>query len=145
MPSPGGKINCALSLLAHARPLDSLARDLAAPVGPALHTTRLLLRPLEPGDAVAFHRLINDWDICRKLPEAPFPYPADLAAGWIAAAGADRAGGVAEQFAVVDTASGALLGWAGLRLSRDRRAPISAIGWAGPSGARGLAWRRRGG
>ena len=100
--------------------LDSPVRDRTAPTGPQLHTTRLLLRPLEPSDAAAFHRLINDWDICRKLPEAPFPYPAELAAQWIAAASADRAGGVAEQFAVVDRESGALLGSAGLRLSRDR-------------------------
>lgn len=101
--------------------LDSLVRDRTAPAGPQLHTTRLLLRPLEPGDAAAFHRLINDWDICRKLPEAQFPYPAELAAQWIAAASADRAGGVAEQFAVVDRERGALLGSAGLRLSRDRQ------------------------
>jgi 8-oxo-dGTP diphosphatase len=97
---------------------DSLAQDQAQPV---LRTTRLTLRPLAPGDAAEFHRLINDWDICRKLPDAPFPYPASLAGEWIAAAAADRAAGLAEQFALVESASGTLLGVAGLRLARDKK------------------------
>jgi 8-oxo-dGTP diphosphatase len=89
--------------------------------GPVLHTPRLTLRPLGHGDAEAFHRLINHWDICRRLPDAPFPYPASLAAEWIAAAAVDRATGVAQQFALVETATGGLIGAAGLRLSKDRR------------------------
>ncbi len=89
--------------------------------GPVLHTARLTLRPLEAADAAVFHRLINDWDICRKLPDAPFPYPVSLAAEWIAAAASDRAAGRAEQFAIVETATGALIGSAGLRLSRDKK------------------------
>jgi 8-oxo-dGTP diphosphatase len=89
--------------------------------GPVLHTARLTLRPLAPDDAPVFHRLINDWDICRKLPDAPFPYPASLAGEWIAAAAADRAAGRAEQFAVIETATGGLIGSAGLRLSRDKK------------------------
>jgi 8-oxo-dGTP diphosphatase len=99
--------------------LDSLVQEPPTAAGPVLYTTRLTLRPLESGDAPEFHRLINDWDICRKLPDAPFPYPADLAAGWIAAAAADRALGRAEQFALVDSASGILIGCAGLRIAKD--------------------------
>jgi 8-oxo-dGTP diphosphatase len=95
------------------------AEDTAA--GPVLRTSRLLLRPLEAADAASFHRLINDWEICRKLPDAPFPYPAALAGDWIAAADQDRAAGRAAQFAVVDAASGALIGCAGLRLSKDKK------------------------
>jgi 8-oxo-dGTP diphosphatase len=87
--------------------------------GPVLRTKRILLRPLQAQDAPAFHRLINDWDICRKLPDAPFPYPVDLAGEWIAAAAADREAGSAQQFALVEAASGALIGCAGLRLARD--------------------------
>jgi 8-oxo-dGTP diphosphatase len=95
----------------------------ALPVaGPRLRTGRILLRPLQPGDAPEFHRLINDWDICRKLPDAPVPYPAELAGQWIAAAAADRAAGKAQQFALVLAATGALIGCAGLRLSRDQKA-----------------------
>jgi 8-oxo-dGTP diphosphatase len=88
--------------------------------GPVLRTARLLLRPLEAEDAPAFHRLINDWDICRKLPDAPFPYPASLAADWIAAAAADRAAGNAQQFGLVEHATGTLAGCAGLRFGKDR-------------------------
>jgi 8-oxo-dGTP diphosphatase len=101
--------------------LDSLVQEPPIEAGPVLYTTRLTLRPLESRDAPEFHRLINDWDICRKLPDAPFPYSADLAAGWVAAAAADRALGKAEQFALVDSASGVLIGCAGLRISKDRK------------------------
>ena len=69
--------------------------------------------------AEVFHRLINDWEICRLLPEAPFPYPLALAREWIAAAEADAAAGRAQQFAVTDPVTGALLGSAGLRMSAD--------------------------
>jgi 8-oxo-dGTP diphosphatase len=86
---------------------------------PVLRTKRILLRPLQAEDAPAFHRLINDWDICRKLPDAPFPYPVKLAGEWIAAAAADRQAGKAQQFALVEAASGVLIGCAGLRLARD--------------------------
>jgi 8-oxo-dGTP diphosphatase len=98
---------------------DSLSKSNAAP--PGLRTPRLLLRPLEPADAPEFHRLINDWDICRTLPDAPFPYPAQLATDWIDAAAADRAAGKAHQFAIVHEATATLIGCAGLRLSRDQK------------------------
>jgi 8-oxo-dGTP diphosphatase len=103
---------------------DSLLTEILSPpapaAGPRLRSARLLLRPLEESDAPVFHRLINDWDICRKLPDAPFPYPASLATEWIAAAAADRAAGRAEQFALIEEATGTLIGAAGLRLSRDK-------------------------
>ncbi len=97
----------------------TLAQPASAAAGPLLRTKRIMLRPLQADDAPAFHRLINDWDICRKLPDAPFPYPASLAVEWIAAAAVDREAGRAQQFALVEAASGALLGCAGLRLARD--------------------------
>ncbi len=98
---------------------DSLVRDIPAATGPVLHTTRLTLRPFANEDALEFHRLINDWEICRRLPDAPFPYSAKLASDWIAAAAADRAAGRAEQFALRDSATGELLGCAGLRIAKD--------------------------
>lgn len=104
---------------------DSLPPDIALPPvdepGPLLRTTRLVLRPLSAGDAPVFHRLINDWEICRRLPDAPFPYPAQLAVDWITAAAGDRARQRAEQFALVEAASGALLGVAGLRLAKGQK------------------------
>ena len=86
-----------------------------------MRTTRLLLRPLVAEDAPVFHRLINDWEICRRLPDAPFPYPAQLASDWIAAAAHDREHKRAEQFALVEAASGALIGVAGLRLAKGQK------------------------
>lgn len=87
--------------------------------GPVLCTGRLKLRPLEAEDAPDFHRLINDWDICRKLPDAPFPYPRELAAEWIAAAAAEREAAKAQQFAIVLLSNGKMIGCGGLRLARD--------------------------
>ncbi|HET9146866.1 MAG TPA: 8-oxo-dGTP diphosphatase MutT [Acetobacteraceae bacterium] len=84
---------------------------------PPARAGRLELQPLESAHAEAFHRLINDWEICRLLPEAPFPYPLPLAREWIAAAAADREAGRAWQFAVIERGSGALIGSVGLRLS----------------------------
>jgi 8-oxo-dGTP diphosphatase len=104
---------------------DSFVPEIAPPAeaerGPALRTTRLLLRPLMAEDAAVFHRLINDWEICRRLPDAPFPYPAQLAADWIEAAAHDRDARRAEQFALVEAASGALIGVAGLRLAKGQK------------------------
>ncbi|MCF3946677.1 8-oxo-dGTP diphosphatase MutT [Acidiphilium iwatense] len=77
------------------------------------------LRRLEAGDAARFHLLINDWEICRLLPEAPFPYPESLARAWIDTAIADRAAGRAYEFAILDAASGAMIGSAGLRLAKS--------------------------
>ncbi|HEX7390372.1 MAG TPA: GNAT family N-acetyltransferase, partial [Acidiphilium sp.] len=76
------------------------------------------LRRLEAGDAARFHVLINDWEICRLLPEAPFPYPESLARKWIDAAIADRATGRAHEFAILDGESGTMIGSAGLRLTK---------------------------
>jgi 8-oxo-dGTP diphosphatase len=105
------------SLISHV--LEADAPPAAAPAGPVLQTPRLKLRPLVAADAAPFHRLINDWDICRKLPDAPFPYPADLAGDWIEHASADRAANKAHHFALVH--EGVLAGCAGLRLSRDKK------------------------
>jgi 8-oxo-dGTP diphosphatase len=60
--------------------LDPLAPpDVFAP----LATERLILRPLIPEDAEALHRLVNDWEVTRNLVVVPFPYPRELADGWI--------------------------------------------------------------
>jgi mutator mutT protein len=84
------------------------------------------LRPIEAGDAARLHQLINDWEICRLLPEAPFPYPADLARDWITAAIADREAGIAYQFAITDDA-GTMIGCAGLRL--DKSGTAASLGY----------------
>jgi 8-oxo-dGTP diphosphatase len=101
--------------------LDSLIPDAPAQAGPVLRTSRLTLRPLAAADAAVFHRLINDWEICRRLPDAPFPYSATLAQAWIAAAAADRLAGKAEQFALVDETTGEMIGCAGLRMGKGHK------------------------
>ncbi len=100
---------------------DSLMPALAAPLGPVLRTPRLTLRPLHGDDTALFHRLINDWDICRRVPDAPFPYPQTQAQNWIEAAARDREAGRAEQFAIEESQTGVLVGCVGLRLSKDRK------------------------
>lgn len=104
---------------------DSLVPEIVPPLtadaGQVLRTTRLLLRPLAAADAPVFHRLINDWEICRRLPDAPFPYPAEMAAEWIAAAAHDKTHKRAEQFALVDATTGMLIGVAGLRLGKGQK------------------------
>ncbi len=100
---------------------DSLMPRVVLPPGPMLRTSRLILRPLQESDVPVFHRLINDWDICRRVPDAPFPYPESQAQAWIAAAASAREAGRAEQFAIVETLTGALLGCVGLKLSKDRK------------------------
>ncbi|WP_298283987.1 8-oxo-dGTP diphosphatase MutT [Acidocella sp.] len=92
------------------------------PPGPSLRTSRLTLRAFMAEDAPHFHRLINDWEICRRLPDAPFPYPAELAEGWIAASLADRDAHRAEQFAVVESQTGTLVGAVGLKLAKGQKA-----------------------
>lgn len=87
------------------------------------------LRPLTKDDAARFHQLINEWEICRLLPQAPFPYPETQAQAWIDAAIADRAHGRVHEFAVTDE-SGVMIGCAGLRLEKSGRR--AALGyWIG--------------
>ncbi|MBU6424762.1 MAG: 8-oxo-dGTP diphosphatase MutT [Rhodospirillales bacterium] len=100
---------------------DSLMPGITLPPGPVLRTSRLTLRPLHGDDVAAFHRLINDWDICRRVPDAPFPYPESQAQEWIQAAARDREAGRAEQFAIEETPTGTLVGCIGLKLSKDRK------------------------
>ena len=118
---------------------DSLMPGISLPPGPVLHTSRLALRPLHGGDVQPFHRLINDWDICRRVPDAPFPYPQAQAQAWIEAAAADREAGRAEQFAIAETLTGTLVGCVGLKLAKDRKSAELGY-WIGrPHWRRGYA------
>jgi 8-oxo-dGTP diphosphatase len=80
-------------------------------------TARLLLRPLEPEDAPAVTRLVNDYSVAGNLARVPFPYRDGLALEWIAATRAQIARGEAYHLAV--TRDGALVGCAGLTLKRN--------------------------
>lgn len=101
---------------------DSMMIETSLPSGPVLRTPRLLLRPLQNEDVPAFHKLINDWEICRRVPDAPFPYPAHKAQEWIEAAALGRTAGTMEQFAMVECQSRQLVGCVGVRLAKDKQA-----------------------
>jgi 8-oxo-dGTP diphosphatase len=80
--------------------------DQAAPAGPTaapfapLRTERLTLRPFQPDDAEALHRLINDFDVARMLEMARFPYGRELAEEWIQRSTESLATGRAWQLAI---------------------------------------------
>jgi len=98
-----------------------------------LATDRLLLRPLEPADAEALHRLINDWRVTKMLAAVPFPYSRALADDWIASSRAQIAAGTAYHLAVTGRENGAemLIGGVGLRIDAKRRAGRLGY-WVGP-------------
>jgi 8-oxo-dGTP diphosphatase len=83
-----------------------------------LRTERLVLRPLEPTDAGAIHRLVNDWEVVRMLTRLPFPYPRPLADDWIASTAKQMADGSAYHLAITGDEGGRemLIGCIGLRL-----------------------------
>jgi len=61
------------------------------PPTPILITRRLILRPLEDGDAPAIQRIFPQWDVVRWLhASVPWPYPADGADVQVAQCRAER-------------------------------------------------------
>ena len=87
-------------------------------------TERLTLRPLQPGDAAALHRLINDWEVTRTLAVVPFPYRREDADAWIASANRELAEGTAYHLAITgqEGAQEMLIGAVGLHVDRGNRA-----------------------
>lgn len=83
-----------------------------------LTTERLALRPPQPGDADALHRLVNDWAVVRMLQRLPFPYPRAFMDEWIASVARQRADGSAHHFVIAGDDKGAemIIGCIGLRL-----------------------------
>ena len=109
----------------HQRQLPELTIDLA-PVFDGfepLRTDRLVLRPFRTEDAAELHRLINDWEVCRRLAAVPFPYSLELAEKWIADAGPALTTRAAYRLAITGDEDGRemLLGGIGLSLGPDRR------------------------
>ncbi len=96
-----------------------------------LLTERLQLRPFEPGDAEALHRLVNDWSVVRMLSTLPFPYPRTLADQWIDSTLRDLDTGAGYALAITgQEADGeTLVGCAGLRLQKGRTASLGY--WVG--------------
>lgn len=95
-------------------------------------TSRLVLRPFRPGDAPAVARLAGDRDVASTTASIPHPYPASLAAEWIASHPARLSAGTEVIFAITlkkiriarkaDTAlDGRLIGAIGLIIDRSGR------------------------
>jgi 8-oxo-dGTP diphosphatase len=82
-----------------------------------IRTERLLLRPLECGDAGVLTRLVNDYSVAGNLARVPFPYRDGLAEEWIASTAGQIARGEAWHLAI--TRDGALVGCIGLSLKKD--------------------------
>jgi 8-oxo-dGTP diphosphatase len=97
-----------------------------------LSTERLSLRPLQPEDAEALHRLVNDWEVTRTLAVVPFPYPRPLADEWIASTRDELAKGSAYHLAVTgrEGEQEVLVGVVGLRV--DAASRLGTLGyWVG--------------
>jgi 8-oxo-dGTP diphosphatase len=98
----------------------------------SITTERLTLRPFQPQDAEAIHRLINDWEVVRTLAVVPFPYSRKDADTWIASATAELAEGTAYHLAITGQEGDQemLIGSVGLRLDRTTRS--ASLGyWVG--------------
>jgi len=102
--------------------------DAPAPAFVPLAAGGVTLRPLRAADAIALHRLINDWDVAKNLARVPFPYPRDLADEWIATTHRLMAEGRAWHLAI--ERDGALVGGIGLTL--DAAGATAELGyWVG--------------
>lgn len=93
--------------------------------GPVLHTARLTIRPLQPGDAPAMETLVGDWQVARYTARIPHPYPAGAAAAWIAENDDDNE----TAFAIVRRSDGAFVGCCGF--NPDEPGAIEIGYWVG--------------
>jgi len=101
-----------------------------------IETERLILRPFEQSDADAVTALAGNWKVARMTARLPHPYPAGMAAAWIAGHAASRADGAEYVFAI--TVDGAVAGAAGL--VRDDAGRYQLGYWLGePFWGRGIA------
>jgi RimJ/RimL family protein N-acetyltransferase len=90
-------------------------------------TRRLILRPLQGGDAAAIYALFNDWDVMRFLSSPPWPYASSDAEDYVRAA-VDATGADAE-LAFAITLNGKFVGTIGVR----DRAPSHLQAGHGPN------------
>ncbi len=77
---------------------------------PVLETERLILRPFVGDDAPTVEELAGDPEVAGPTLNIPHPYPAGLAAQWIASHPGNAARGEVYTFAIERKADGTLLG-----------------------------------
>jgi len=90
-------------------------------------TRRLILRPLQNGDAAAIYALFNDWDVMRYLSSPPWPYALSDAEVYVSAAVETTDADAELPFAI--TLHGKLIGSIGVR----DRGPGNLQAGAGPN------------
>lgn len=86
-----------------------------SPLSDTLQTSRLVLRPFEPGDAEDVARMAGDPRLSDTLYELPRPYQVADALEWIGTHAAEREAGRRHTFAVCLGADGSLVGSIALR------------------------------
>jgi RimJ/RimL family protein N-acetyltransferase len=91
---------------------------------PTLETARLRLRPFAASDAPTVAELAGDARVAAPTLHIPHPYPADLAARWIAGREAAAAEGRSYTFAIVARERGTLMGAIGIHPEGHDRAEI---------------------
>lgn len=84
-----------------------------------LETTRLLLRPPEPGDAKAITAFM-EWDVVKNLSRPPHPYLEEHAHAFLAQQEEGHAKGNDYAFAILRKLDGAFLGMCGVHLREQR-------------------------
>ena len=83
---------------------------------PVLRTTRLHLRPPEPGDATRIRLLAGDRMVADTTSSIPHPYPDGAAEIWISGRKPDWDAGIGATFAIVKTSQDLLVGVVGLTI-----------------------------
>jgi [ribosomal protein S5]-alanine N-acetyltransferase len=92
---------------------------------PVLEAERLVLRPFVAADAPTVEELAGDAEVAGPTLNIPHPYPAGLAAEWIASHAGWASSGERYAFAIERRADGALLGAITANLApRHRRAEL---------------------
>lgn len=86
----------------------------------AANTKRLLLRPLDAGDAPALQHMLNDERVTTWTSFFPYPYTMDDAHKWIREAARRQAEGTGLYFGVWHRESGALIGEAHFEILPER-------------------------
>jgi len=85
----------------------------------ALLTSRLILRPFEPGDAPRLQQLAGDRRVAATTLRIPHPYAVGLAEAFIADSGESFATGRSCRFAIVKSDTQELIGAMGLEIEPD--------------------------